>query len=399
MPTQVLRFEPRGTGRKPPAALVRHIAGESRPSSARPGRPCILLRISPTRAATELVAAALDARGKRPGRKPEAWTEAIFAGPPAFDSEDAWPPEKVEAWAKSSLQWLHRSAPRAIIHTASLHLDENSPHVHAIFSATSPDGQGGVVLGWKALRGQLAGRNGAPPRRGKAAGAKEMSAIQDSYHEAVGQHFGLARGERGSEAKHQAVDRQKSLDAREKAQALEAREQVLEQWEARLEARMLEEQQAESLAAARRHELAEREADFEGLCREREESARRAGYHEGREHGIKYGREFGRHEANIWWRELLESARAALGERAWSVIQKAMAWKRSGAFRNRPQGGYGVQKAPLAAAAAEHGNPVTAEPEDMPEEDEGRQAWERAEEEACEAEDEGPDPMEEEAGF
>ena len=204
MPTQILRFEPRGTGRKPPVALVNHIDGKPR----RVGSPfesprCIHYQKTPGRALKK-VRDALKARGKKTGR-PVTWVEVFMAGPDA-----AWVPQKVSAWAKASMCWLEDIASKSVIHTACLHLPDGpsdpGPHIHALLSAVASGPDGSLVPGWPALRAQMAGKNPqAQPTRAEA--RRELSVIQGSYDLEVGQHFGLEWGETGSRRKSPSVKR------------------------------------------------------------------------------------------------------------------------------------------------------------------------------------------------
>ena len=48
-------------------------------------------------------------------------------------------------------------------------------------------------------------------------GRRKYRTLQDDYHAQVGQRYGLARGEIGSRATHQAIDRARAAEARAQA--------------------------------------------------------------------------------------------------------------------------------------------------------------------------------------
>lgn len=119
--------------------------------------------------------------------------EALFA--------TSTPVSDVASWAKSSLEWAKDRWGSANILSATLHLDEATPHLHCL------------VLPMK--DGKLRGRDLVGNR-------STLSEMQDSYHRAVS-HFGLARGRVGSARRHIPAHTLRSANSageREKAEAL-----------------------------------------------------------------------------------------------------------------------------------------------------------------------------------
>jgi Plasmid recombination enzyme len=90
---------------------------------------------------------------------------------------------KLDAWAKTSKDWLQREYGDRIVR-AELHLDEATPHIHAYLVPTDENGQ----LNCKKIFG----------------GRAKMFAFQDSYAAAT-QHLGLERGVKNSRAEHTTV--------------------------------------------------------------------------------------------------------------------------------------------------------------------------------------------------
>lgn len=119
--------------------------------------------------------------------------EALFA--------TSSPVADVASWAKSSLEWAKERWGPSNILSATLHLDEATPHLHCL------------VLPMK--DGKLRGRDLVGNR-------STLSEMQDSYHRAVS-HFGLARGRVGSARRHIPAHTLRSANSageREKAEAL-----------------------------------------------------------------------------------------------------------------------------------------------------------------------------------
>ena len=168
-------------------------------------------------------------RGKAPCRS----LEFLFAGPPAWDSSEAWPPERVMEWARATLEFVRMALPHATIAAASLHLDERSPHIHVTIAPIVRDGKR-VRLGARAVRGALAKL--APPREEKlkAQFRDELSRAASAYAHHVGQHFGLEPPRPGRGAQHVDVDsiegaRRRAEDNEQRAREAEERERAADE--------------------------------------------------------------------------------------------------------------------------------------------------------------------------
>ena len=204
MSDQVLRMEARSSPIDSTSHLVQHILGEIRPRNAvpRPGLPAVDVLVNDVDAAR----AAMDAELARPrrGAHPCPAVDFIFAGPPPHDGPCAWKVEVVETWASTTLAWVRRYCPDAVIAAAAVHWDERSPHMHLLLAPIVREGEK-VRLGIKAIRKSLA--SGVPaPKRKRGQHRDELSAVQDSFQKHVGARFGLRRGNTQSTARHVAVD-------------------------------------------------------------------------------------------------------------------------------------------------------------------------------------------------
>ena len=137
------------------------------------------------------------------GPKADPCVALLFAGPPRYGDDDAWSQEKIGAWAEACIKWTLKSAGKGcrIAHCA-LHQDEAAPHLHLVLVAADEKGR----LGWNRIRQGFG--------TGKERGPELMSAMQSSFHLEVGKQHGLERGEVGSKATHQPIDRQKGLELR-----------------------------------------------------------------------------------------------------------------------------------------------------------------------------------------
>ena len=135
----VLRFKSRATLPDPLAGHLR-ADPDAQPVEAIPrkDRPPRDLGSNPDRA-ERLVKEALAVR--RRGRRGQQCVDVVIAGPPAFDAPDAWPDERVDRWAADSVAWIEDLAD-VPLHTAALHTDERSPHVHVAFPPFVADEKG-----------------------------------------------------------------------------------------------------------------------------------------------------------------------------------------------------------------------------------------------------------------
>ena len=150
----------------------------------------------------------------------------MFAGPPPFEAPDRWPKEKVLDWAEKSAAWAEAffksGSGDAVIATASLHLDETSPHLHVLAAPLVRDSKG-AKFAWKQIR-----RKAASAVAGERVTNwhRHGEIIQDAYHAKVGSQFGLGRGERGSKRRHAEPDRVAGLQTRVRGTERLARERV-----------------------------------------------------------------------------------------------------------------------------------------------------------------------------
>lgn len=147
-------------------------------------------------------------RGKAPCRA----VELLLAGPPPWDSLDAWPLERVLEWARASVEFVRSALPDATIAAASLHLDEHSPHMHVtlapIVRERDQHGEltGKVKLGSRAVRAALAAHAPKRDARLKHSYRDELSRAAAAYAHEVGAKYSLEAGQVASTAKHVPVD-------------------------------------------------------------------------------------------------------------------------------------------------------------------------------------------------
>ena len=138
------------------------------------------------------------------GRKADPCVALLFAGPPRYGDDDAWSQKKIGAWAEGCIKWaLKKGGKGCRIAHCALHQDEAAPHLHLVLVAADEKGR----LGWNRIRQGFG-------ITGKERGPELMSAMQSSFHLEVGKQHGLERGEIGSTATHQPIDRQKGLELR-----------------------------------------------------------------------------------------------------------------------------------------------------------------------------------------
>ena len=205
---QVFRVEGR---RKLDAGLVRHVRGEVRPAEAL-GRP-----EWDGRSAVAIYNGARKPRRWWPRHRPSS--EGVRREFPGVmrclrvrrlsRAKNRWSQERTLEWASDTFDWLRdqlaRATPgqRPAIHSAVLHLDERSAHLHTIFAPIIYDGQG-PKLSWKRLQSDMAGGE-------STYGPRQMRVLQDSLYESVSKSYGLERGERGSRRPHADPDRMMGL--------------------------------------------------------------------------------------------------------------------------------------------------------------------------------------------
>lgn len=242
-------------------ALVRHVAGRSRPVTARPVEAEAMGEIVDLGGDVRSAVAALDAaRPTGRGGKPYEAVEALIGGPPPYGDDLSWPPDRELAWAYASYDWLLSIlGPRATVVTATLHRDETSPHVHALFVPLDSGG----VLRWTGVQKDAMARLGVPPRSPRKKAPTPYRIFQDDYQARVGVRFGLGRGEVGSIAKHEPIDRAKAVErrlavARFREEAARSRARMHEDT-----ARLAEEREEAALTRAIEVEAATGEADVQ----------------------------------------------------------------------------------------------------------------------------------------
>lgn len=102
----------------------------------------------------------------------------LTASPEWFEGKT---PEQVKEWSKANVAWLEKTYKAENIVSATLHLDESTPHIHAL---VFPEAEKGRLNASHWLDGR-----------------QKLSEMQDSYAEAM-QEFELERGVKGSKAKH-----------------------------------------------------------------------------------------------------------------------------------------------------------------------------------------------------
>lgn len=94
----------------------------------------------------------------------------------------------IEAWCKDNIEWLEKHFGGADnVVSAILHLDERTPHIHAIV----------IPLDEKEKLNYTKYLGGSKYR---------LSELQDCYHAEVGSKHNLDRGDKGSKSRHQDVD-------------------------------------------------------------------------------------------------------------------------------------------------------------------------------------------------
>ena len=154
-----VHFTPSSPGKPPPPALVAHLRADddARPVEAvkRQDLPRSIDYGSEPDRAQKVVSTALRARreAKTGGRPPIQNVNLLIAGPPAWESAEAWPLEKIDRWAKANVRWLQKLLPPDTpLRVSRVHCDELSPHHHVSFPPVSPDHAGRPTLSWK--RGQ-----------------------------------------------------------------------------------------------------------------------------------------------------------------------------------------------------------------------------------------------------
>ena len=253
-----VHFTPSSPGKPPPPALVAHLRADddARPVEAvkRQDLPRSIDYGSEPDRAQKVVSTALRARreAKTGGRPPIQNVNLLIAGPPAWESAEAWPLEKIDRWAKANVRWLQKLLPPDTpLRVSRVHCDELSPHHHVSFPPVSPDHAGRPTLSWK--RGQAYMADKAAEAPVKNSSRAQMSAIQSSYHRAVGRRFGLERGKVGAKVQYAPLDRSEGAARRiaNTAARLADEKRAREDAERRAAQQAAERRRAEQTAAER----------------------------------------------------------------------------------------------------------------------------------------------------
>ena len=244
------------------AQLAHHNDGTTRPDTAidpalvavhDPTFPDAVLHLDGVgmRVAREAVQAAKAARSNR-GRPPKECLAIVFAGPPAYDTPECWGPLRERFWYEATRDAERELlGPHSLIVTSDAHRDETSPHTQSLVVPFDSEGR----LGWCHVRDEackrlrpvvadLRAKAQVELDQRRAAGEElpdlpqpstksRYGILQDFVYYRVSRPFGLERGEVGSQAKHQEIDRQNASEraakrARAEAERLQAETATLE---------------------------------------------------------------------------------------------------------------------------------------------------------------------------
>lgn len=190
----------------------------------------------------------------------------LGASPEAFSRKSF----NLDEWAQAQIDWLHETFGEGNMLEAVLHLDETTPHVHAMVFP-------------QIMRVEQRGKKAAketPERPAKPVlsashwldGGRRMAALQTSYASAM-KRFGLARGQERSRAKHQTVQQfYGNLDRIERAAQI--REDVVSRAIERLpEPRLFSTTAQRDEQQKRQRELADLATKLSRIAKAREQQA------------------------------------------------------------------------------------------------------------------------------
>lgn len=217
MPAQVFRIKKRDRSLFS-GGLGKHNRGDQRPWYAfpRPGEAAVVTLID-NRAEGAALLAAIDKQPKRRGKQPSVAVELFYQGPAPYGDEDAWPPEKVQAWVKDVQEWTQRcTAGAGTIVEAYLHQDEGELHAHV----------GVIPATWDDLRPSKLKLEHALAGRAINDHRERMSAIQDRLYADVSSKYGLERGEKRTGKRN--VPRDHGIGIRKRAETAERRAETVE---------------------------------------------------------------------------------------------------------------------------------------------------------------------------
>lgn len=201
----------------------------------------------------------------------------LTASPEAFTKD--FP---LDRWAQAQIDWLHEKFGKGNLLEAVLHLDESSPHVHAlVFPQTvRVDMRGGDRRSAKFR----ADTSEAPPERPKRAakqalaaanwlnGSRRMTALQSAYGLAMAP-FGLRRGQERSRAQHTTIKQfYGSIERIEKAAQIQSGH-VDRTIQALPEPRLVSTPNQREVTRRRQRELAEMATRLSRIAKAREQQA------------------------------------------------------------------------------------------------------------------------------
>ena len=119
----------------------------------------------------------------------------------------------LDQWAQAQIDWLHETFGEGNVLEAVLHMDETTPHVHAMVfpQIMRVERRGGNRRGEDAAAADAREAPERPARPVLSAshwldGGKRLTALQTGYASAM-RRFGLKRGQERSRAKHESVQR------------------------------------------------------------------------------------------------------------------------------------------------------------------------------------------------
>lgn len=151
----------------------------------------------------------------------------LTTSPEFFDKSlprEVWN-ERANGWLAASRQWLDDTYGAQNVVSLTLHMDEKTPHLHAL-----------IVPIVSKSTGRFAGKNRLNAKHW-IDGRQKMSEMQTSYANAVA-HLGLVRGIEGSTARHETM---KSLGAKAEKRLAEEKAKARIEIEAEIRAKMSKE--------------------------------------------------------------------------------------------------------------------------------------------------------------
>lgn len=111
--------------------------------------------------------------------------EFLLTASPIFFNDKS----KLDKWTQKNIKWLESEFGKENLVNATLHLDERTPHIHAIVTPLKKNAKKKYTQSAKQFTGDK----------------KKLSKLQDRYFESV-KSLGLKRGIRGSTATHTYID-------------------------------------------------------------------------------------------------------------------------------------------------------------------------------------------------